>query len=715
MEKLKLVLRLLKNRNSLSQGYFIPEGWNTWGFTDYRTETARPGEQRIDPYAFFSACIEQILLKAAANRDVREREGKPFLTSVNSANTAQHMCFQCSPQKLPSPCRHSIYCMLPRMVTAWDHYDKDRICSGTFIKALCLLPWLKSIGVDIVSLLPFFEHSNRYKKGAIGSPYAIKNIYKIDRSLHEPLLGEYSEELLDIQFMAFVEACHALGMMVMMDYAFRTAARDNDLILSHPEWFYWIDKKYAKTITTPSIGITTEPVQVNDQTFSALYHSEGLKDYLGKFVHNPKKTNAKKWESLVARHRKTGENILDLIEQEFNMTTVPGFSDVLNDNQPKWTDVTYFRFYFDVNEKAARYVDAHQAPYIMQDGVKLKLYPGTQPNTGLYDYISGVIPYYRDKYGVDGARLDMGHALPQDLSREIITRAMNGDKYFLFWSEEFDPEKAVAAKEEGFHFITGEVWGIYKELEKPGFNKKLLGQCLLKSELPVVATLETPDTPRAAWVHRDKRKLEQLILLNCFLPNSVQFLTNGFEVMEKQPMNLGLDNSEKGRYVLNPDDPMYGKLAFFDPYRLHWTNEDRVWMCEQLNRAARIRKRYLDLLAARENFIEKTLCQDEELTLLYYFHEMSGRGVFLLANRNFRASVRFRPIDCFQQEAKKLRVNLVFRDSQWIASIDQENISRQTNAVINEGDEGYGFFTWGRELKPGEVIIGEVFYDEEER
>ncbi len=30
------------------------------------------------------------------------------------------------------------------------------------------------------------------------------------------------------------------GMRVMLDFVPRTAARDNNLILDHPDWFYWI-------------------------------------------------------------------------------------------------------------------------------------------------------------------------------------------------------------------------------------------------------------------------------------------------------------------------------------------------------------------------------------------------------------------------------------------------------------------------------------------
>jgi hypothetical protein len=562
----------------------------------------------------------------------------------------------------------------------------------------------------MISLLPVFERSNRYRKGETGSPYAIKNIYKIDKSLHEPLLGSFTEELCEMEFRAFIEACHAMGMKVMLDYTFRTAARDSDLITEHPDWFYWIELKDAETITTPFIEGITNPVPMDDRTLPALYTARGLKNYLSSFVRNPRETDAKKWESLVRRQKQTGENILDLIADKFGMTTLPAFSDVLNDTQPKWTDVTYLRFYFEPHEKAAAYIDANQPPYIMQDGVKLNLYPGKDANIGVFRFIADVVPSYQTQYGIDGARLDMGHALPTDLSREIITRAKNMNECFLFWSEEFDPEKSGFSKENGFHFITGMVWAIYRDLEKKDFNRLLIKDCLLKSELPVTAALETPDTPRAAWICRDKRKLEQLVLMNCFLPNTIPFWNNGLEVLERQPMNLGLDNTENGRFVLEPEDPMYGRLAFFDPYRLHWTNREGEWMQQLLRLAADLRKHYIGLLSRRECFVEpRKLYHSEKLTLLYYCDRSTGDSVFFLANRNFYSKAVFTPSDWFPEEVSGRKARIIYWNGLLHNSIKTASQNSENGEFM--GKENNDFLSARNMLLPGEVIIGEVIYD----
>ncbi|NLJ40853.1 MAG: alpha amylase [Clostridiales bacterium] len=610
--------------------------------------------------------------------------------------------------------------MLPRMFTAWPHgqnawpngsnillhksdirpyendlwhhgNDKGNLYSGTFLKTICLLPYLKNLGTDVIYLLPVFKYSDRYKKGEIGSPYSIKDIYNLDKNLHDPLCGEYSNENLETQFKAFVEACHILDIRVMVDYVFRTVARDSHLIVDHPDWFYWIDKKFSQSFAPLRVEGVDKPMPMDDNTLGRLYTSKGIKGYLAQFVPCPRGIDPDKWTDIVRKHRETGENILDLIETEFGITTLPGFVDVVNDNQPPWTDVTYLKFYFDVHEKAKKYVPKDQAPYIMQDGVKLGVYPGKDENTGLMEYIAGVIPYYQDKFGIDGARIDMAHALPPKLNSEIIRRVKEKNRNFILWSEEFDPSKSDIAKENGFHFINGYIWSIYKYLEKPSFNKRLFKDMLIKSEIPVVASLETPDTPRAANVHKSKAKMELLVLLNSFLPNAVQFINNGFEMMEIQPMNLGLDNSGAGAFVLEKDDPRYGKLAFFDNFYLNWLDVDRKWMEQLLIKAQALRRRFLGIISKKENYIEQPeLYRNRKLTCISYFDSDAEKGAFLLANRNFSYGARFNLSKLLPEELVKgkeqgniVYINGIIRNNIW--ELDKNRV-----------------------LKPGEIIIGEV-------
>lgn len=630
MENLLTVLNILDMKKDKFEGsYYMPETWNFSGFPGYTRCKDREGEIAVNPYEFMAYCIRSGITANVSKSKGLENDTFDLAKSV-------------------------IYSMLPRMLTAWNHDDSEKICYGTFLKAICLLPYLKSMNTDIIYLLPVFKSSQKYKKGDSGSPYAIKDIYRLDENLHDSLLGECDDTLLETEFKAFVEACHLLGMKVMLDFAFRTVSRDNDLMVEHPDWFYWIDLKHNETFAAPAVNRFSKPMSVSERSIEYLYKARGLKEYLFKFTPSPKDVDEAKWERLVLLHRQTGRNMLELIEREFGVTTVPGFSDVINDKQPPWTDVTYLRFFYDNHAKAREYVDECQPPYIMQDGVCLKLYRGDKENRELREYVSDVIPYYQDKFGIDGARIDMGHALSPDLNKDIVAKAKAKNRDFILWSEEFHPKRAEAARDDGFDFISGYIWSIYKESEKSGFSKKLLTDTLMKAVIPVTAALETPDTPRAALVHKDRNKLRQLVLINCFIPNAIPFINNGQEIMEIQPMNLGLDNTDDGKLVLEKDDPMYGRLAFFDNYRMHWLNSGRTWMQELLLDAFSIRKKFIDIISVKENFVLKPeLIKNKKLIHLCYYDSNSSRGVFLLANRSFKTRARANLAALFPEQAVK--------------------------------------------------------------
>ncbi|MCX8128740.1 MAG: alpha-amylase family glycosyl hydrolase [Clostridia bacterium] len=671
MKNLFSVLDILKKKEKTFSGqFFIPEAWNFTGYDKYSTDEKRNGEVCINPYSFIAFCIEKYIIP---------EKGESYTLAAACKEDDQELDLA----------KNTIYSMLPRMFTAWEHYEQGSICSGTFLKAICRLPYLKKMNVDIIYLLPIFEYSNKYKKGEIGGPYAIKNIYRLDPNMHDPLLGDFSVEMIETEFKAFVEACHILGIKVMVDFVFRTVSRDNELIENNPDWFYWIDLKYNDSFMTPSIDIDKKSLHLNDKNLSRLYRSKDMAEYLKWFTLPPNQLNPDKWESIKKQAAEQGLNILDLIEKEYGITTIPGFSNVLNDPQPPWTDATFLKFYFDNHEKAAKFVEKDQPPYILQDGVCLNLYRGSIKNEVLWKYVSDVIPYYQENYGIDGARIDMGHALPPELNRDIVERTKSINKQFILWSEVFEPEKAQGAKDDGFHFISGFIWSIYKDIEKPSFNKKLFENTLMKSALPITAAMETPDTPRAAHVHKDKKKIELLLFLNCFIPNAVPFINNGFEAVEVQPMNLGLDNTEAGRFVLEKDDPMYGKLAFFDNYYIHWKNSELEWMQNLLIIAADLRKRFTDLISRKDLFIGgDEVTKNKKITFISYYDSKCSKYVFFVANRSMESRARI-DLKSLIPEGLKTRqkdIKIIYQNGS-LCDIEFEN-----------GKKGM--------LQPGEIIIG---------
>lgn len=644
MENLRFMAELLGKREKEFTGvYFIPEKWNYCGYTEFSRQEGREGEIAVNPFAFFSACLQHILERRGINgsalscghkhkqqhgingRGEENRDGGG--NGVGRENRPGTEIVQADGTAGENLCRRVIYGMLVRTHSAWNHYDVGEIIPGTFLKSLCLLPLLQAFGVNMIYLLPVCDYSEEYKKGEIGSPYAIKNFYKLDENLHDELFGDYSQELLAWEFKTFIEGCHLLGMKVILDFAFRTASRDNDLISDHPDWFYWIDKKAAADFHPPVVEKEKKLTIVQDEALENLYNSPGINEYLDKFRPSPEQIDAGRWLKVKERQTESGENILTLVEEEFGITTAPGFSDIINDPQPPWTDVTYLRYYFDLHPKARQYVPrayGEYPPFILQDGACLNLYQGEQLNKELWDYIVGVIPFYQREFGIDGARIDMGHALPTGLIREILGVLRAQDPHFIFWSEEFSAKNSTAAREGGFNFITGSLWYLYKFYRAAGFQRKLLRESW-EAELPVAAAPETADTPRFALRYPEKSLRELLVLLNFFLPNTVPFLNNGLELAEIQPMNLGLENTEEGRFVLDETDPLYGKLAFFDRYRLHWLNPDRAWMEGLLTKAACLRGRFIETLAAKDNFLpECSRAKERKLLFFCYRHRLQA-------------------------------------------------------------------------------------------
>jgi hypothetical protein len=93
-----------------------------------------------------------------------------------------------------------------------------------------------------------------------------------------------------------------------------------------------------------------------------------------------------------------------------------------------------------------------------------------------------------------------------------------------------------------------------------------------------------------------------LTALNMFMPNGVPFINSGQEFYELQPMNNGIDCRDNEAFVLDESDPYYGKLALFDKYQLHYTNEDRWDLVDMLAILKEIRATYQQTLTNPENF-----------------------------------------------------------------------------------------------------------------
>ena len=98
---------------------------------------------------------------------------------------------------------------------------------GTFDKVREALPRIRALGVDIVWLMPIHPIGMQSRKGALGSPYAIRDYRAVN-----PEFGTLED------FRALVDAIHALGMKCIIDVVYNHTSPDSVLSREHPEWFY---------------------------------------------------------------------------------------------------------------------------------------------------------------------------------------------------------------------------------------------------------------------------------------------------------------------------------------------------------------------------------------------------------------------------------------------------------------------------------------------
>lgn len=592
--KLNKLLNTLESKIGITTyNYTVPDLWNCFDYDPKKYKRLKSNELLVEPFDFYSSVIKDFILPNA-NTETN------YSSSLSSNQKMPKRNYKGGDWIKESVC----YSTMIRVSGAWDSDRSESLDTsniyklpetGSFVKFLALLPLLKKMGVNVVYMLPISKFSLKDKKGDLGSPYGVSNFNEIDPNLKDPLVGD--SLTLEEEFQAFVEACHILDMRVMIDIIPRTNSVENDLIKDHPDWFYWIKADEYDNYQSPMIeGIKPTSAPTLD-LMEKVYQNEDTYRHINMFQFDPQTQDPKKWE----RVRKS-KNISEAIEKEFNLRIAPAFSDHINDPQPPWTDITFFRMYKDFPKETVEFLDTtKRAPYILFDTIKSNMYHGKEPNIELWKTLADIVPSYQRRFGIDGARIDMGHALPKDLLDMIMSKAREIDPDFSFIAEELQPSNALKAKEAGYNMIIGNGF-----IMEPRIWQENLQEFMYKSvnlPIPTFACGETHDTPRLAARDGGENLSRVLTLLNMFMPNGVPFINSGQEVFERQPMNTGLDARENELFMLEKDDPFYGKLALFDLYQFHYTHPRRWEIPDMLDIIKPIRKKYLKQITNKENFI----------------------------------------------------------------------------------------------------------------
>jgi|AMZC01.1.fsa_nt_AMZC01000761.1_12 hypothetical protein len=547
---LQIIETLRQRRRDLTQPYHVPGLW-----IDHQTTAARA----VNPYDFYRSKLEWIAAQPP----------RPLVQGNGNGDWTQ---------------RAIVYNMFPRVTAAYDHAHDGTLSigpsadgwreTGTLLKSIALLPYIQSLGVNTIHLLPITAVGQDGKKGTLGSPYAIRDPYVLDENLAEPALGLSADAL----FAGFVEAAHRLGMRVVMEFVLRTSSKDGAWIGQHPEWFYWIradvpDRQPGSadsaTYGNPLFSgaeMAAIKAKVAAHDFSQLPPPSG--QYRAMFTLPPRPDRVWMEEGRWLGALDDGTRV-----------RIPGaFTDwPPDDNQPPWTDVTYLRMY-----------DHPDFNYMAYNTIRMydeRLARPENAVAGLWDAIAGVIPHYQQTFGIDGVMIDMGHALPRPLKQRIVAsaRAINPD--FAFWDENF--VIGQQSVDEGYNAVVGYLLFDFHQPEKlRAFLNRLAHERL---PLPFFATAENHNTPRAAARPFPLQYVHFALALSVLLPG-VPFIHSGFELMETQPINTGLGFTDEmiGAYPAE-------KLPLFSAWAFDWTRPDNL--VNSVRYALQLRQKYVALLS----------------------------------------------------------------------------------------------------------------------
>ncbi len=134
------------------------------------------------------------------------------------------MIFACNAEKQTIPSVHHPQWSLNK--TIYELNVRQFSNSGTFKAVERRLPALQDLGVGIIWLMPIQPIGEKNRKGTLGSPYAVKDYFKVN-----PDYGSMAD------LKSLVNKAHRLGMYVILDWVANHTAWDNPLLKAHSEWY----------------------------------------------------------------------------------------------------------------------------------------------------------------------------------------------------------------------------------------------------------------------------------------------------------------------------------------------------------------------------------------------------------------------------------------------------------------------------------------------
>ena len=407
--------------------YAIPQSWNLYGYRPAKSIRSR--ELLVHPYEFYLFTLRNILKDADGNWK------QPQLTKEKPSDKRDWL-------------KHaSVYSLMVRTATAWDHDRDDRLVSdnlyhlndnGTFLKSILLLPLLKRMGVNTLLLHQIFPLC----KTQNAHDYPVKEAVTDFRSI-DPLLQDKLVKKLDAkeQCAAFLEACHLLGFRVILEYCPGKLARENSYYKEHPEWFFWFDSDQQNAYHPPRCNALPQNTLPFTYALKDFYRSEDVQQHIALFQEAP--DGLHEFESLRE------------IELDLHTTIAPSMVDQINAAIPAEQDTTIWRMYEDIHAQVPRDIRAQAKPYLMQDIIRYDLHPARKPMTALWGYLCENICWYQQELGIDGIFLEKPYLLPEKLQRAMAKAARKQRKSFVMIAEDTVSDNSPLWLSKGYDAISG--------------------------------------------------------------------------------------------------------------------------------------------------------------------------------------------------------------------------------------------------------------------
>ncbi|MBU3698456.1 MAG: alpha-amylase [Candidatus Kapabacteria bacterium] len=503
------------------------------------------------------------------------------------------------------PANGVMYNAMVRHVTSYEHGLEARTVgwrsTGTFLKMIALLPYLRELHVETIVLLPVSPIGAVGRKGQLGSPYAVRDPFAVEAALAEPLINLSPEQ----QARAFIEAAHRCGMKVLTEVVLRTASLDSVLVRDHPEWFYWIRSQddggegfHAPVFSDHQVREIRRLIELGRR----IDLPEPSAEYRRRFTEPPMDLYPSQggWRGRTV----DGEEV-----------SLPGaFADwPPDDPQPAWDDVTYLKL--------------HRHPmlnYMAYNTIRMfdtELEKPGMENAGVWNMIASVIPTTMRVLGADGAMVDMGHALPDRLRRRVIEDAKAERPDAVMIEENFHLDEASVR--DGFDVVTGY---LPFDAHDAGRLRSFIAR-VSDASVPVryLACGESHNTPR--WASRINPDLvPPTWALLSLLPKAVAFIVAGMELAETRPINTGLDFTPEEIALWTTD-----RLALFSDVPLPWdTSADRhamfIAQIAAMNR--------LDVMyhLHDDDVVRSVECHDQDIVAFHRHCAGTRRGILVVLN-----------------------------------------------------------------------------------